>query len=33
MRIDVSERNSRIERRAHAHISALVEYLRTIQEK
>jgi len=33
MRIDVSERNSRIERRAHAQISALVEYLRTIQEK
>ena len=33
VRITVSERSSMIERRAHAQISALVEYLRTIQEK
>jgi len=33
VRIDASERASMIERRAHAQISALVEYLRMIQKK
>lgn len=33
VRVDAIERTSEIERRARAQISALVEYLRTIQEK
>jgi hypothetical protein len=33
VRLDASERTSEIERRAHAQISALVQYLETIQEK
>jgi mono/diheme cytochrome c family protein len=33
VRIDVGERTSEMDRRARAQISALVKYLRTIQEK